>query len=198
MNLRPPATLPPTTAAGTYSDLNGLAALKKEPNSPRAIHALAQQVDALFLQMMLKSMRDAASDTGEQQSNEMGIYQDMFDKQVALSLSAHQDLGLGAQLTRHMAALAAMTDPSGTDAQRPVAAPAVAAPAAAAAVSEAGAAECDVRVGGAADVERVGVGEHGLVAVGRDVPEHDLVAGGDLLVAQDHVGRGLASEVHHR
>ncbi len=103
-------SVPPASAnanAGTYSNLNGLAALKKNPNSPEALHAVAQQVDALFLQMMLKSMRDAGAQVGEADSNEMGMYQDMFDKQIALTLSQHQDLGLGAQLTRHLAAAAA-------------------------------------------------------------------------------------------
>ena len=60
------------------------------------MHAVAQQVDALFLQMMLKSMRDAGAGSASPSSNEMGMYQDMFDKQIALTLSQHQDLGLGA------------------------------------------------------------------------------------------------------
>ncbi len=47
------------SAASTYTDINGLAALKRDPNSPQAISAVAEQVEALFLQMMLKSMRDA-------------------------------------------------------------------------------------------------------------------------------------------
>ena len=101
---------PPTPAmanANTYSDPNGLAALKKDPNSPAALHAVAQQVDALFLQMMLKSMRDANAAAGEGDSNEMGMYQDMFDKQIALTMSQHQDLGLGSLLTRQIAARAA-------------------------------------------------------------------------------------------
>src|SRR6266851_4580231 len=99
---------PPGMAnANTYSDPNGLAALKKDPNSPAALHAVAQQVDALFLQMMLKSMRDANAAAGEGDSNEMGMYQDMFDKQIALTMSQHQDLGLGSLLTRQIAARAA-------------------------------------------------------------------------------------------
>ena len=98
----PPAAA--TANANTYSDPNGLAALKKDPHSPQALRAVAQQVDALFLQMMLKSMRDASAAAGESDSNEMGMYQDMFDKQIALTMSQHQDLGLGALLTRQMAA----------------------------------------------------------------------------------------------
>jgi flagellar protein FlgJ len=97
----------PSANANTYTDANGLAALKKDPNSPQAIRAVAQQVDALFLQMMLKSMRDASAASGEADSNEMGMYQDMFDKQIALTMSQHQDLGLGSMLTRQLAAAAA-------------------------------------------------------------------------------------------
>ncbi|MGA2187407.1 MAG: flagellar assembly peptidoglycan hydrolase FlgJ [Steroidobacteraceae bacterium] len=113
----PPAA-PAATGANTYSNLNGLAALKKDPNSPQAIAAVSQQIDALFLQMMLKSMRDASADVGEADSNEMGMYQDMFDKQIALTLSQHQSLGLGAQLTRQLsaAAAAASAAPAGTPA----------------------------------------------------------------------------------
>jgi len=53
---------------------------------------------------MLKSMRDASADVGDPESNEMGMYQDMFDKQIALNLSQHQSLGLGALLTRQQTA----------------------------------------------------------------------------------------------
>jgi flagellar protein FlgJ len=91
------------SSAGTYTDINGLAALKKDPNSPQAISAVAQQVEALFLQMMLKSMRDAGS-SNNPDSNEMNMYQDMFDKQVALTISQHQDLGIGAMLKRQLSA----------------------------------------------------------------------------------------------
>jgi flagellar protein FlgJ len=98
----PGASALDTSAATTYTDINGLAALTKDPNSPQAISAVAQQVEALFLQMMLKSMREAGS-SQETDSNEMGMYQDMFDKQVALSISQHADLGIGRLLKRQLA-----------------------------------------------------------------------------------------------
>jgi flagellar protein FlgJ len=105
--LQPIAQSPtPAPAANTYTDVNALAALKKDPTSPQAIHAVAQQVDALFLQMMLKSMRDASADVGEPASNEMSMYQDMFDKQIALQLSQRGGLGIGTQLTRQLSAQA--------------------------------------------------------------------------------------------
>jgi peptidoglycan hydrolase FlgJ len=89
------------TAASTYTDVNALAALKRDPNSPQAINAVAQQVEALFLQMMLKSMRDASAPENND-SSEMGMYQDMFDKQVALSISQHADIGIGRLLKRQL------------------------------------------------------------------------------------------------
>src|SRR5712672_662336 len=94
-------SVPDTSAATTYTDLNGLAALKLDPTSPQAISAVASQVEALFLQMMLKTMRDASMGD-ELDGNEMGVYQDMFDKQVALTISQHQDLGIGALLKRQL------------------------------------------------------------------------------------------------
>jgi flagellar protein FlgJ len=98
-----------STAGSNYTDLNGLAALKNEPNSPAAIRAVSQQVEALFLQMMLKSMRDASAADGEPDSNETGMYQDMFDKQVALSLSKHQDLGIARLFERQLGGKASQT-----------------------------------------------------------------------------------------
>jgi len=103
-------SLPDTSAAATYTDLNGLAALKADPTSPQAISAVAAQVEALFLQMMLKSMRDASMGD-ELDGNEMGVYQDMFDKQVALTISQHNDLGIGAILKRQLTGKAASTAP---------------------------------------------------------------------------------------
>src|SRR5260370_18833316 len=41
----------------------------------------------------------------------MGVYQDMFDKQVALTISQHEDLGIGAILKRKLAGKAAPAAP---------------------------------------------------------------------------------------
>jgi peptidoglycan hydrolase FlgJ len=125
-----------TSAATTYTDINGLAALRKDPNSPEAISAVAEQVEALFLQMMLKSMRDASA-AEETESNEMGMYQDMFDKQVALSISQHADLGIGRLLKRQLAGKPAPGAVKLSSGESVPAAPAAAAPTAAIAHSPA-------------------------------------------------------------
>ena len=100
----PPSSAAPdaSTQANTYTDLNALASLKNAPASSATIKAVSEQVEALFLQMMLKSMRDAGEAAGEQTSNEAGMYQDMFDKQVALTLSKRQDLGIARLFERQL------------------------------------------------------------------------------------------------
>ena len=115
----PPSSSTASSAANTYTDLHGLAALKNAPNSPEAIRAVSQQVEALFLHLMLKSMRDAGAAGGEPESNETSMYQDMFDKQVALTLSKHQDLGLGRLFERQLGPKAGPSSP----ASPPVSAP---------------------------------------------------------------------------
>jgi flagellar protein FlgJ len=117
-SLTAPAPAAASSAATTYTDLNGLAALKNAPTSPEAIRAVSQQVEALFLQMMLKSMRDASAADGEQDSNETSMYQDMFDKQVALTLSKRQDLGIARLFERQLGgtAKAAPLQPAGAPA----------------------------------------------------------------------------------
>jgi flagellar protein FlgJ len=97
-----PAAPAASTQANTYTDLNALAALKNAPSSPATVKAVSEQVEALFLQMMLKSMRDASETAGEPSSNETGMYQDMFDKQVALTLSKRQDLGIARLFERQL------------------------------------------------------------------------------------------------
>jgi peptidoglycan hydrolase FlgJ len=105
-------TLSTPSSASTYTDLNGLASLKNAPTSPEAIRAVSQQVEALFLQMMLKSMRDASAENGETDSNETSMYEDMFDKQVALTLSKHTDLGIARLFERQLGAKTAEAAPA--------------------------------------------------------------------------------------
>src|ERR1700723_4426325 len=109
--LAAPTLSPPSSSASTYTDLNGLASLKNAPTSPEAIRAVSQQVEALFLQMMLKSMRDASAENGETDSNETSMYEDMFDKQVALTLSKHTDLGIARLFERQLGDKKAETAP---------------------------------------------------------------------------------------
>lgn len=87
-----------------YNDFTGLAKLRSQAgkDSPQALEQVAKQFEAIFLQMMLKSMRDASlgdSLFGSQQSD---LYRDMFDKQLAMNLSNSNGIGLADTLVRQL------------------------------------------------------------------------------------------------
>lgn len=94
--------LPINSAGSAYTDINGLESLRKDSKSPQSLGKVAQQVEAMFLQMMLKSMRDANLGEGIFDSEEGKMYQDMFDKQVALDMSQHSQVGIGDLLMRQL------------------------------------------------------------------------------------------------
>lgn len=96
---------PDTTAAQVYTDFSGLAALKREAQSasPESLRAVAQQFEALFLQMVLKSMREASLADGIFDSDRTDFYNGMFDQQLALTLSSRRGgIGLADVLIRQL------------------------------------------------------------------------------------------------
>jgi len=94
----------PIESANTYTDFKGLAELKKaaKENSPEALRAVAQQFEALFLQQMLKGMRDASLGEGLLDSKAGDMYQDMFDKQISLNMSQGKGIGIADMLVRQL------------------------------------------------------------------------------------------------
>ena len=87
-------------AAPSYTDFQALSSLRSEArNSPtEALDGVASQFESLFVQMMLKSMRDATIDGGLFDSNQMDLYQQMFDQQVSLDISHRGGVGLAETL----------------------------------------------------------------------------------------------------
>ena len=67
------------------------------------------QFEAVFLQMMLKSMRTAKLGDGLFDNKAGDTFRDMQDQEVAKSMAAHQPIGIGKAVTdflgRSMAAL---------------------------------------------------------------------------------------------
>jgi len=87
--------------ASSYTDFNALAELRAKvtngdsEKSAEATKEVAQQFESLFLQMMLKSMRDATYVDENSESDQTRFYQEMFDKQIALDLSNRENGGIG-------------------------------------------------------------------------------------------------------
>ena len=78
-----------TSNAKIYTDIQGLKELRYSENKSDTKKEVAQQFEALLMQMVLNSMREAnkAYSSGLFASDQMGMYQDMYDKQLSLSLS---------------------------------------------------------------------------------------------------------------
>ena len=90
--------------AAVYTDFSQLESLKAEAqaNPNAALEKVAQQFESLFMQMMLKSMRDATIKSDLFSSDQMDTYQTMADQQTALSLSQQGGIGLARVLVEQM------------------------------------------------------------------------------------------------
>ena len=83
-------------AAQSYLDFAGLGALRGRAtqNQGAALDETAKQFEAMFIQMMLKSMREASFDSGLVKSDAMDSYRDMMDKELAVQLSKRGAMGI--------------------------------------------------------------------------------------------------------
>ena len=90
--------------AAVYTDFSQLESLKAEAqaNPNAALEEVAQQFESLFMQMMLKSMRDATVKSDLFSSDQMDTYQTMADQQTALSLSQQGGIGLARVFVEQM------------------------------------------------------------------------------------------------
>jgi flagellar protein FlgJ len=86
-------------------DVSSLAALKRQlkDGDPKALKAAAQQFEALFLQMVLKSMRDATPRDGVFESDQSRMYETLLDQQMAQVLGARSGgTGLAAMIEKQL------------------------------------------------------------------------------------------------
>ncbi len=90
-------------AARIYADFSGFARMRADARSGAAgsTEAVARQFESIFVQMMLQSMRDATLDSGLF-GGAMRTYQDMFDRQIGLELTAERGIGLADMLIRQL------------------------------------------------------------------------------------------------
>lgn len=93
-----------SAAVPSIFDVNSLSALKGavKKDDPAALKAAAQQFEALFVQMMLKSMRDAMPHDGMFDSEQTRMYESMLDQQLAQVMSAKGNVGLAAVIERQL------------------------------------------------------------------------------------------------
>jgi len=89
-----------------YTDFQGLSALRtrarSDSGSEKTLREVAGQFEALFLQMMLKSMRDASLGDGMLDNEHTKTYQAMFDKQIAIEMSQGKGIGLAEMMVQQL------------------------------------------------------------------------------------------------
>ncbi len=90
-------------AAFNFTDIAGLAALRREAkaDTPEALHAVAQQFEAMFLNMMLQQMRSSVGvDGGLIDREQVAFHEQMFDQQLSLTLSRGNGIGIAEAIVR--------------------------------------------------------------------------------------------------
>lgn len=94
----------PATPVPSIFDTQSLAGLKSglRKDDPQALKAAAQQFEAVFLQLVLKSMRAATPQDGMFDNDQTRFYQEMLDAQLAQVLSAQGGTGLAAVIERQL------------------------------------------------------------------------------------------------
>lgn len=96
-----------------------LASLKRAAasNSPQALREAARQFESLFTSMVLKSMQQANFKDPLFGSDQGDLYQEMYDDQLAATMSKGKGLGLADMLVQQLQrARAGGADPAGTSA----------------------------------------------------------------------------------
>ena len=90
--------------AQVYTDFSGLAALRARAREDQeaALDQVARQFESLFVQMMLKSMRDASFGGGLMDSQQSEFYREMYDKQIAIDMADKQGIGLADVIKRQL------------------------------------------------------------------------------------------------
>ncbi len=85
-------------------DVRSLDALKREAGraSPGALKAAAKQMEGIFVQMMMKSMRDATFKDELMNSQSAEMYTAMHDQQVAQNIAGSGQLGFADLIVRQL------------------------------------------------------------------------------------------------
>lgn len=100
------STSPLDSANSLAIDANSIESLKiaARKNSPEALKATAKQFEALFVNMMMKSMREATPQDGVFDNQQTRMYQSMLDQQLSQNM-ASRGIGLADVLIRQLSNL---------------------------------------------------------------------------------------------
>ena len=93
-----------TALKQTYTDFSGLNELRAQArvDPQSSLKQVAKQFEGIFIQMMLKSMRDASLGDDIFDSDQSKVYRDMFDKQISLDMANGKGIGIADSLVRQL------------------------------------------------------------------------------------------------
>ncbi|MBT4963784.1 MAG: flagellar assembly peptidoglycan hydrolase FlgJ [Francisellaceae bacterium] len=85
-----------------YADNNTLSSLNKNSDQIENLKSVAKEFEAIFLQMAIKSMRDAGKSMKSDlmSSSAEDTYQEMYDSQLSLHLSSSSSIGIAEAIVR--------------------------------------------------------------------------------------------------
>ncbi len=95
----------PSDASAIFTDLHGVQSIKQAGDDDAALKKVAQQFESMFVHMMLKSMRNANAAFEEDslfQSESSKFYRDMYDQQLALTMSSGKGIGIAEAMYQQM------------------------------------------------------------------------------------------------
>jgi Rod binding domain-containing protein len=92
------------SSTNSYLDFDGLGQLKGQArkDAKGAMRETAQQFEAMFIQMMMKSMRDSIVKSDLSESSTLDTFEGMFDKEVSVQLSKRNSMGLADMLVKNL------------------------------------------------------------------------------------------------
>jgi len=101
-----------------FNDIGYLGSLRAEAASApnKAINEVASQFEALFVQQMMKSMRDAVPKSDLMNSDHLDTYQAMADQQMAVNLSQQGGIGIARMLVEQMQTRGYVAEPKNPEA----------------------------------------------------------------------------------
>ncbi|MCW8330690.1 rod-binding protein [Photobacterium sp. SDRW27] len=95
------------TNPAMYNDLTSLQNIKANGDKTEALKQAAGQFEAVFLQSVLKHMRQASDALNDEEdslfnSRQQKFYRSMHDSQIAMEMSQQQSLGIADMLVRQL------------------------------------------------------------------------------------------------
>ena len=94
----------------TSLDFAGMGALrgKAQRHDDKATRETATQFEAMFIQMMLKSMRDAVQKNDPMRSSHQDTFEEMYDRELSVQMAKRNTLGVADMIVK---AVERNTDP---------------------------------------------------------------------------------------